>query len=45
MLAEVVIPPPPLAVQRVIVTKLDALSEQTKKLETIYKQKPADLGC
>jgi len=29
--------------QRLIVKKLDALSEQTKKLEAIYKQKLADL--
>lgn len=29
--------------QQTIVTKLDALSEQTKKLETIYQQKLADL--
>ena len=41
---EVVIPfPKEKNVQQTIVTKLDALSEQTKKLESIYKQKLADL--
>jgi type I restriction enzyme, S subunit len=34
---------PGLAEQKSIVKKLDALSEQTKKLEAIYKQKLADL--
>jgi len=34
---------PSLAEQKSIVAKLDALSEQTKKLEVIYKQKIADL--
>jgi type I restriction enzyme S subunit len=34
---------PNLKEQKSIVTKLDALSEQTKKLEEIYKQKLADL--
>jgi len=37
------IPAPSLVDQKTIVAKLDALSEQTKKLETIYKQKLADL--
>ncbi|MBU2541944.1 restriction endonuclease subunit S [Patescibacteria group bacterium] len=37
------IPFPPLSQQHKIVAKLDALSEQTKKLESIYKQKLADL--
>jgi len=36
-------PIPPLSEQQTIVTKLDDLSEQTKKLESIYKQKLADL--
>jgi type I restriction enzyme, S subunit len=35
--------PKSLAEQKSIVKKLDALSEQTKKLEAIYKQKIADL--
>ncbi len=34
---------PPLAEQQSIIAKLDALSEQTKKLERIYEQKLADL--
>ena len=34
---------PPIKEQKSIVAKLDALSEQTKKLEAIYKQKIADL--
>jgi type I restriction enzyme S subunit len=34
---------PALSEQKDIVKKLDALSEQTKKLEVIYKQKLADL--
>lgn len=34
---------PTLPEQKAIVKKLDALSEQTKKLEAIYKQKLADL--
>ena len=34
---------PALSEQKSIVAKLDALSEQTKKLEAIYKQKLADL--
>ncbi len=34
---------PPLSEQQAIVAKLDALSEQTKKLESIYQQKLANL--
>ena len=34
---------PPLPIQQSIVTKLDQLNLQTKKLETIYQQKLADL--
>jgi type I restriction enzyme S subunit len=37
------IPLPSLSKQKSIVTKLDALSVETKKLEAIYKQKLADL--
>jgi type I restriction enzyme, S subunit len=37
------IPLPPLKDQQTIVTKLDALSSETKKLETIYQQKLANL--
>ena len=36
-------PFPPLPEQRSIVAKLDALSAETKKLETIYRKKLADL--
>lgn len=43
MLNSIVIPFPPLPEQRSIVTKLDALSAETKKLEAIYQQKLADL--
>lgn len=42
-LAEVQIPLPNLSEQRAIVAKLDAISDQTKKLEAIYQQKLADL--
>ncbi|MFA7122469.1 MAG: restriction endonuclease subunit S [Candidatus Delongbacteria bacterium] len=38
-----VIPFPPLKEQQRIVAKLDALSEQTKKLEAVYAKKIADL--
>jgi len=34
---------PPIKTQQTIVKKLDTLSEQTKKLEKIYKQKIKDL--
>ena len=34
---------PPLAEQKIIVNKIDALSTETKKLEAIYTQKIADL--
>ncbi|MDY0016385.1 MAG: restriction endonuclease subunit S [Candidatus Delongbacteria bacterium] len=37
------IPLPPLKEQQRIVSKLDALSEQTKKLEAVYAKKIADL--
>ena len=43
MLNSIQIPYPHFAEQKSIVKKLDALSEQTKKLEEIYKQKLADL--
>lgn len=42
-LAEILIPLPELKDQKDIVKKLDVLSEQTKKLEEIYKKKLADL--
>lgn len=38
------IPFPPLTEQRTIVSKLDALSSETKRLEKIYAQKIADLA-
>ena len=40
---EIIIPTPSLTEQKTIVKKLDQLSEQTKKLEKVYKQKLADL--
>jgi len=43
MLNTIVIPYPPLPEQQSIVSKLDALSAETKKLEAIYQQKLADL--
>lgn len=43
MLNTIVIPYPPLHDQRSIVSKLDALSAETKKLESIYRQKLAAL--
>lgn len=39
MLNSIPIPYPPLKIQESIVNNLDALSEQTKKLEAIYQQK------
>ena len=42
-LKEILIPLPPIKEQKQIVQKLDALSNETKKLETIYSQKIADL--
>jgi len=38
-----ILPSPPLKEQQRIVSKLDALSEQTKKLEAVYFKKIADL--
>ncbi|MDP1760250.1 MAG: restriction endonuclease subunit S [Candidatus Woesebacteria bacterium] len=43
MLDDVMVVFPPQKEQKVIVKKLDALSEQTKKLELIYKQKLVNL--
>lgn len=43
MLNSIVVPFPKLSTQQSIVAKLDALSLETKKLETIYRQKLADL--
>ncbi|MCR4322142.1 MAG: restriction endonuclease subunit S [Candidatus Brocadiaceae bacterium] len=43
MLNTIVIPYPTLTTQRSIVSKLDALSAETQKLEAIYRQKLADL--
>lgn len=34
---------PPISIQKDIISKLDSLSEQTKKLQVVYKQKLADL--
>jgi type I restriction enzyme S subunit len=34
---------PPISIQKDIISKLDSLSEQTKKLEEVYKKKLADL--
>ena len=42
-LKNLLVPCPSLLAQKAIVKKLDALSEQTKKLEEIYRQKIADL--
>jgi type I restriction enzyme S subunit len=43
ILMEVIIPLPPLSEQNKILAKLDLLSAETKKLETIYRQKLASL--
>lgn len=43
MLNKIPIPFPPLKEQQAIVKKLDALSAETKKLETIYQKKITDL--
>ncbi|HEY9708883.1 MAG TPA: restriction endonuclease subunit S [Oculatellaceae cyanobacterium] len=43
-LNNVLIPVPPLSEQQEIVTKLDALSTETQRLETIYRQKLAALN-
>jgi type I restriction enzyme S subunit len=40
---EFLVPLPPLKTQQAIVQKLDALNDETKKLESIYKQKINDL--
>jgi type I restriction enzyme S subunit len=42
-LTNVIIPIPSLKAQQIIVEKLDSLSEETKKIEAIYKQKIKDL--
>jgi len=42
-LKEISIPLPPLSEQQSIIKKLDVLSAETKKLETIYQQKIEDL--
>ena len=43
MLNSIPIPYPPFSDQKAIVKKLDALAGETKKLETVYRQKIADL--
>ena len=43
ILANLLVPFPPLPEQRTIVAKLDALSAETKKIEAIYRQKLDDL--
>ncbi|MCX6325716.1 MAG: restriction endonuclease subunit S [Bacteroidia bacterium] len=43
ILKKLIIPVPPHSEQEIIVQKLDALSAETKKLETIYQQKLNDL--
>lgn len=42
-LAEILLPVPDIREQKIIVKKLDDLSEQNKKLEVVYKKKLADL--
>jgi type I restriction enzyme, S subunit len=42
-ITEARIPSPPISVQQSIVSTLDTLATETRKLETIYKQKIADL--
>jgi type I restriction enzyme S subunit len=42
-LKNMLVPCPPLKEQQTIVTKLDALSTETKRLEAIYQQKLVDL--
>lgn len=42
-LKEIIIPLPPFEEQQKIVSKLDALQKETKRLETIYTKKIADL--
>jgi type I restriction enzyme, S subunit len=43
LVKKTVLPIPPLKTQQSIVNKLDALSAETKKLETLYQQKTEDL--
>jgi type I restriction enzyme S subunit len=43
LVKKTILPIPPLSEQKQIVTKLDALSAETKRLEGIYQQKIADL--
>lgn len=43
LVKKVILPIPNLSEQKLIVKKLDSLSEQTKKLEGVYRQKLADL--
>ena len=44
ILADIAIPIPPPETQQAIVEKLDALSEETKRLEAIYERKKAALS-
>jgi type I restriction enzyme S subunit len=44
ILADLVLPFPPLAEQRAIVKRLDELAEETKRLEEIYAQKSATVA-
>ena len=43
LVKRVLLPIPPLTEQRTIVSKLNALSDETRKLETIYQKKLTDL--